>query len=428
MKVMYQDLSIRELCNRLQENKIELHTYISDSLDYVSAKDEGIFALLPETDRNQRLHREADDLLRRYPDADKRPPLFGLLVGVKDLFNVDGLETRAGSQLPAKAFRGEEAAVVTKLKELGALVLGKTVSTEFAYFSPGKTRNPLNPLHTPGGSSSGSAAAVAAGYCHLSLGTQTIASIVRPASYCGVYGFKPSWGMLSAEGVFPFSQSADHVGIIGKNVQDIAYVYALLRGGSHTVGKDDVLRIGTVRGTYLEQASREVRDNYADTLEMLARRGYQCVEIDPFGDIERLNTKHRRLIAAEFAQNHKALYREYRDLYSLHSQELYELGMQVQSDELAALKQEQLNLRLSLMEIMVAKSISVWVTPATTTTAPLGLESTGSPLMSLPWTNAGLPSLTVPNGMDAEGLPFGLQIIGAWQDDLRLLVNPLVNP
>lgn len=428
MNAPYQNLSIQELCKRLQENTIELHTYISDTLDYVAAKDDGIYALLPEENRNQRLHREADELLRLYPDANMRPPLFGLLVGVKDLFNVDGLDTRAGSQLPAEVFRGEEAAVVTKLKQLGALVLGKTVSTEFAYFSPGKTRNPVNPLHTPGGSSSGSAAAVAAGYCHISLGTQTIASIIRPASYCGVYGFKPSWSALSADGVFPFSQSADHVGLIGRTVQDIAYVYTLLYGGRSASEKDEVVRIGIVCGAYLDQANKEVRENYADTLAKLVKRGYQCVELDTFGDIEALNTKHRRLIAAEFAQNHKALYRDYHALYSRHSQELYELGMQVTADELTALKQEQLGLRKSIMEIMEERSISFWVTPATTTTAPMGLESTGSPLMSLPWTNAGLPSITIPNGMDAQGMPFGLQIIGAWQDDFSLLVNPLVNP
>ena len=154
----------------------------------VEAREPSIQALLPEAGRFDRLRREARALADRYRDPSARPPLFGWLFGVKDIFHVDGWPTRAGSRLPESVLVGPEAESVARLKAAGALILGKTVTTEFAYFTPGPTRNPHNLEHTPGGSSSGSAAAVAAGYCPFALGTQTIGSIIRPAAFCGTIG------------------------------------------------------------------------------------------------------------------------------------------------------------------------------------------------------------------------------------------------
>ncbi len=174
-------------------------------------------AFLPEEGRFDRLRQEAESLLARYPHIDDRPPLFGMLVGVKDIFHVDGFTTQAGSHLPSAVLQGAQARSVTLLQRAGALILGKTVTTEFAYFSPGPTRNPHNPEHTPGGSSSGSAAAVAAGLCPLALGTQTIGSIIRPAAFCGVVGLKPGCDRISRDGgdpafTFPRSYWVFHPG------------------------------------------------------------------------------------------------------------------------------------------------------------------------------------------------------------------------
>ena len=195
--------ALRELVPSLKSGSLPLERYITETLEALDARESLLQALVPEHDRHARLLRDAASLELRFPDPARRPPLYGMVVGIKDLFNVDGLPTRAGSLLPAEAFAGPEAETVSRLKAAGALVLGKTVTTEFAYFTPGPTRNPVNPNHTPGGSSSGSAAAVAAGYCRLALGTQTIASVTRPAAYCGVFGFKPSQGRMSAAGIFP---------------------------------------------------------------------------------------------------------------------------------------------------------------------------------------------------------------------------------
>ena len=178
------------------------------------ALEPSIQAFLPEDGRFERLRREARALCERHPDPAVRPPLFGCLAGVKDLFHVAGWPTRAGSRLPSDALRGEEADSVSRLKTAGALIVGKTVTTEFAHFAPGPTRNPRNPGHTPGGSSSGSAAAVAAGLCDIALGSQTIGSIVRPAAFCGVVGLKPTYDRISARGVIPLAPSLDHVGCL----------------------------------------------------------------------------------------------------------------------------------------------------------------------------------------------------------------------
>jgi Asp-tRNA(Asn)/Glu-tRNA(Gln) amidotransferase A subunit family amidase len=177
-----------------------------------------IMAFIPEVGRFKRLHQDLAYLVKKYPDPQSRPDLFGIPVAIKDLYHVSGFLTRAGSRLPPEILTAEEGEVIKKLKLSGALILGKTVSTEFAYFAPGPTRNPHNINHTPGGSSSGSAAAVAAGLTPLAFGTQTIGSIIRPAAYCGVVGFKPSQGRIPTDGIVPLSPSVDHVGFFTSDV------------------------------------------------------------------------------------------------------------------------------------------------------------------------------------------------------------------
>jgi len=416
-------MSITTLCHNLRSGEIDLHAYIQETLALIAEREPIIQALLPEPDRLARLQLAADELYSQYPDPNTRPPLFGVLFGVKDLFNVDVLPTQAGSRIPAEAFRGQEAEIVTQLKRLGAIVLGKTVSTEFAYFSPGPTRNPVNPQHTPGGSSSGSAAAVAAGYCPFALGTQTIASIIRPASYCGVYGYKPSYGLISTAGVFPFSQTADHVGIIAESLDTISFISSLLFPWN---GQASILpepSVGFVTGAYLEQAYDEQKANVERTLAQMQARGFHVWHYDLFPDIDLINARHRRLIAAEFTLNHRQLYADYGHLYSEHSRQLYQEGLQVPESDLGVLRNECILLRQRIMKVMSDLHIDFWIIPSTTGTAPRGLGSTGSPLMSLPWTNAGLPSLTIPCGYDGNGLPLGLQLIGAYRDDPDLLLQ-----
>lgn len=417
------NLSLREQAANLREGRIDLMDHVQAALRLVESREAELQALLPEENRRERLFGQASELLKRYPGRNSRPPLFGVLVGVKDLYTVSGLPTRAGSNLPAEAFAGPEAALVTRLKDAGALILGKTVSTEFAYFSPGPTRNPLDPRHTPGGSSSGSAAAVAAGYCPLALGTQTIASVIRPASYCGICGFKPSWGRVSLDGVFPFSQTADHAGWFGLNVDDLRFAASIIIPGGKSFPQLPKPRLGIVSGPFLAQAEAAAQNDFRTQINKLAKFGYECLPIYLFDDIEAVNAIHRRLIAAEFSRNHQLLWPQYSSLYSPPSRELYESGLQVPETELPALRENTVILREKIGQKMREFDLQLILSPATTGSAPRGLQSTGSPLMSLPFNHAGLPLLTLPGGKDNNGLPFGVQICGGLGEDEYLLAT-----
>ncbi len=206
------------IVSALRSGELDLQRYIDETCDRIDALEPQLQALLPEPDRRQRLHNEATALQQQWPEPGNRPPLYGVLTGIKDVFRVDGFPTHAGSQLPPELFTGPEATCVTRLRNAGVLILGKTVTTEFAWAEPGPTRNPHHLEHTPGGSSSGSAAAVAAGFCSLALGTQTIGSTIRPASFCGIVGFKPSYGRIPTDGLILFSKSVDTVGIFTQDV------------------------------------------------------------------------------------------------------------------------------------------------------------------------------------------------------------------
>ena len=196
---------ILTLVNALRSGELSLLDYLDELEARFKKLEPSIHAFVPEDNRFDRLRRDARALVDRYPKPLSRPPLFGLPFGIKDIFRVEGFDTRAGSNLPPETFAGREARAVTILKSAGALILGKAVTTEFAYFGPGPSRNPHNLDHSPGGSSSGSAAAVAAGLCPIATGTQTIGSIVRPASFCGIVGFKPSYERISRSGVIPLA-------------------------------------------------------------------------------------------------------------------------------------------------------------------------------------------------------------------------------
>lgn len=418
----FQSASLTELSISLRNNTLSLEDYITQTCQRLDSVDKQVKAFLPEKNRKKRLLAEAEELLEQYPQPSGRPTLFGILIGVKDMFYTDGFSTRAGSQLPVKAFSGQEAAAVTSLKQAGALILGKTHTTEFAYFSPGPTHNPSNLDHTPGGSSSGSAAAVAAGFCPLALGTQTIASIIRPAAYCGIIGFKPTYNRISTAGVIPFSQSVDHVGFFAQDLAGINLAASVLIGDwDTTIRTTSKPRIYLPSDAFLVQAEYDSFNRFYEKLDILTDRGYEVTTYPLFKDVNAINRVHRELIAAEFARNHKAWFKEYGELYSEPSQELYKQGAKVSKNALAADLAIMQTYRQSVREIMSREGVDVWISPATTSAAPKGLASTGSPLMSLPWTFTGLPSLTLPVAKATNGMPLGLQVIGGYGRDERLL-------
>jgi len=380
-----------------------------------------LHAFLPEERRFERLNTEFGELEKRFPAADDRPPLFGLPIGVKDIFRVDGFETRAGSRLPPASLAGQQAVCVSQLKQAGGLVLGKTVTTEFAYFSPGPTRNPHHPGHTPGGSSSGSAAAVSAGLAPTALGTQTIGSINRPAAFCGVVGFKPSFGRISTQGVFPLSASFDTVGFFTQEVEAARLMASILIADWRpaAVGQKPVLGVPT--GPYLDKASTEGRTHLERVIEQLRRAEFHVVEVPAMPDYPEIVERHNRVLAAEAAEVHREWFSKFEPLYHAKTAELIRRGQAVRPSELAAGRAGGEELRAELSRLMGQGGLDLWISPSAMGPAPEGLESTGDPAMNLPWTHAGLPTISLPTGRSEDGLPLGTQLAGGWQRDGQLL-------
>ena len=400
-------------------------TLLLEEIDRVetrfSAREPDVLALLPEAGRFDRLRQEAREMLQRYPRPDARPPLFGVLVGVKDVFRVEGFPTRAGSRLPPALFEGEEAESVTRLKAAGALIVGKTVSTEFAYFAPGPTRNPRNLAHTPGGSSSGSAAAVAAGLCSLALGTQTIGSIVRPAAFCGVVGYKPSYDRVSRSGLIPLSPSLDHVGLLGADVSGVARGAAVLCREWHTLRPNRKPVLGVPEGAYLSHAGEEGQAHFRAACHRLEAGAYSVKRVPAMPDFDEIRERHDLIVAAEAARVHAEWFDPYADLYHPKTAGLIRRGQAVSEEALADALRGRSLLRDQLTALMNEHRIDLWVAPAAPGPAPAGLDSTGDPVMNLPWTHSGLPVLALPATVNDAGLPLGIQVIGRWYEDESLL-------
>lgn len=393
-----------------------------DTLEKLFAEREpGLQAFLPEEGRFERLRREEEALQARWPDPEKRPPLFGVLVGVKDVFHVDGFKTRAGSRLPPSELRGCEAPSVTALKNAGALILGKTVATEFAYFAPGPTCNPWNPEHTPGGSSSGSAAAVAAGLCPLALGTQTIGSILRPAAFCGVVGFKPSKTQIATTGMIPLSPSLDEVGFFTRNVAAARLVGSLLCDRWRPYPPERKPRLAVPVGPYLSRVSREGMAHFRSVCDRLADAGYEILPVPAMEDFEEIVARHYRVVAAEAARVHSRWFARFEDRYAPRTAELIRQGQEIADDQLARDLAGCDRLGDELTRLMDQHRFDLWISPSATGPAPKGLDTTGDPVMNLPWTQGFMPAISLPAGRNEDGLPLGLQVAAVMGDDEDLL-------
>ncbi|MEE8421525.1 MAG: amidase [Dehalococcoidia bacterium] len=416
---------VAALADSLRSGERTLDQHVEALCDRIESDNPPILALLPEPDRRRRLRTEAAALEARFPEPAARPALYGLPVAIKDIFNVDGLPTRAGTAVPSELFEGPEASCVTRLKEAGALIAGKSVTTEFAYFEPGATRNPHNREHTPGGSSSGSAAAVAAGLVSLALGSQTVGSVIRPAAFCGVAGFKPSYGRIATDGVIAYSPSVDHVGAFAPDAAGLALVAAVLLDGWQTAVHDGRAGqrpvIGVPEGAYLDQAEPEGRAAFDRHVALLREAGFDVRSVDALDDIEAVSRRHRDIATAEFAEVHEQWFAQYGALYRPRTALLVEAGREVSAQEREAGRASIGELGQRLQALMDEHGIDVWASPPATGPAPLGLGSTGNPAMNLPWTHAGMPAVTLPAGTAGNGLPLGFQLSARFGADEQLL-------
>jgi Asp-tRNA(Asn)/Glu-tRNA(Gln) amidotransferase A subunit family amidase len=351
-------------------------------------------------------------------------PLHGLVAGIKDVIDTADLPTGYGSPLFAGHQPAADADVVAALRRAGAIVLGKTESTEFAMFHPARTRNPVDPGRTPGGSSSGSAAAVAAGMVPVALGTQTAGSVVRPAAYCGVYGFKPSWGWTSATGVWRLSERLDTLGLFARCVADLAAVYRVLGPAAadpqpRPMAAATHPSVAVLRAGEWGTCDHDVHDALSSVAGRLADRGWQVTEMAMPASWRHLPGHHEVVMAAETARNLHASLGERVGQISEAAQAVVERGDRCTAREyLAALDAREEALR-ALAPLSAAADLVL--TPSALGVAPEGLAFTGDPAMCRPWTLLGLPAANVPAFRRADGLPVGVQFVGVGRDDFSYL-------
>lgn len=412
-------MNFPELTLAFRNNELSPGELISGLQSLFDAREPSILAFIPEANRFERLQKEAKELLSRYPDPKNRPPLFGMLVGVKDIFHADGFTTQAGSKLPADELQGHEAASVTQLKNAGALIMGKTVTTEFAYFTPGPTRNPHHPEHTPGGSSSGSAAAVGVGLCEIALGTQTIGSVIRPAAFCGAVGFKPTYERISRAGVIPLSPTFDHIGFFTKDVPTAKQTATVLITDWQLESTKPKATLGIPEGPYLACASDYALACFDSICQSLADAGYELRRVRVMDDYQEIRNRHDAIMSFDAAHVHQEWFRKHESLYSPKFTDLIRRGQAVTN--LHSHLEARDDFRDQMTQTMTDEGIDLWICPPTVGPAPRGLDSTGDPVMCLPWTQIGFPAISIPTTKNEEGLPMGLQVVGKWNSDESLL-------
>jgi Asp-tRNA(Asn)/Glu-tRNA(Gln) amidotransferase A subunit family amidase len=360
--------------------------------------------------------------------------LNGIPVGIKDIIDTSDMPTENGTVLHAGRTPRRDAAVVARLRAAGAVIMGKTVTTECAYFHPGKTRNPHNPEHTPGGSSSGSAAAVAAAMVPVALGTQTNGSVIRPASFCGVYGFKPSHGLIPRTGILALSRTLDHVGVFARTLEDLALVTEELVGWDEgdpdtrprarvpfgaVLAEEPPLApmFAFVKTPLWERAEPDTREAFA---ELVAALGAQCEEVELFPSAGEAWDWHRTIMEAEMAHNLEREWRTGRERLSDKLRALLERGREVRAVEYQRALAMIRPVVESFDELFMQRYDAI-LTPAAPGPAPRGLDSTGDPAFCTLWTYTGLPAVTLPLARGANGLPIGVQLVGRRGFDARLL-------
>lgn len=361
-------------------------------------------------------------------------PLHGVPVGLKDIIDTSDMPTENGSVLHAGRTPSRDATVVAMLRGAGAIVMGKTVTTEFATRTAGKTRNPHNPAHTPGGSSSGSAAAVGAGMVPLALGSQTTGSTIRPASYCGVYGMKPTHGLIPRYGMFQLSRSLDHVGLFARSIDDLALLMEVLVGyderdpDSQPRARVPYLAVAAeeppltpmfafVKTPLWERVDADAKEAF---VELASHLGDRLEEIELLGAGEDVLAVHDAVSGPEIAMNLRREWEHGRDRLSPALRARIERGRAVPGVDYVSALARVTQLNAGFTELFEQRYDAI-LTPAAFGTAPAGLESTGDPAMCTVWTLCGMPSLSVPLMQGANGLPLGVQLVGRRHGDARLL-------
>ena len=425
------DLTATELAPKLAGGEVRALELTEACLKRISERDGDIEAWVHLDPDHARAQAKSLDEQREAG----RPigPLHGLPVGVKDIFDTADMPTENGTVLHRGRQPREDATAVSLLRQAGAVILGKTVTTECALLHPGKTRNPHDRARTPGGSSSGSAAGVAASMIPLALGTQTNGSMIRPASFCGVFGLKPTFGLIPRTGIFAQSRFLDSPGVYGRSVADLALIgEAVMR---HDPRDPDTqprpappLRalaaeappvppaLAFVKTPVWDKADDDAKEAFG---ELASALGARCDEVELPEIFAGAWDWHRKVMFADIAKSFAGLYERGRDKLSENLRGIVEEGREVKAVDYAAAKDWRAVLNAGLNAIF--ERYDAIVTPAATGEAPLGLATTGDPTFCTLWTFCGTPALSLPLLVGAHGLPIGVQLVGPCGDDARLL-------
>ena len=419
MKALH-ELDAAEAVSLLRDGAIRSEELVRACLDRIGADDARIGAFE---------HVDPEAALaaaRRIDGMSPRPPLAGLPVAVKDIIDTADLPTECGFV----GYRGRrperDAACVARLRAAGGVVLGKTVTTEFAFFQPGRTRNPHDLSRTPGGSSSGSAAAVAARLVPAALGSQTAGSIIRPASFCGVVGFKPTHGMLPLDGVSPFAPSLDTIGFLVRRAADVrVLVEALLPPAAGPLPRRDPTptngapRIALCRTEQWPLADRSTQRIVEETAARLVRAGARVADLDLGPDFGGLADAQRTIMAAEAARTFRPILAQHGETLSAVLRDLVREGERVGADAEGAACRQRDRCR-ELLDGVFAR-FEVLLTPSAIGEAPIGLQSTGDPAFNRIWTLLGTPCVSLPAAGGPAGMPVGVQLVGPLAGDAALV-------
>jgi Asp-tRNA(Asn)/Glu-tRNA(Gln) amidotransferase A subunit family amidase len=425
-------LTASEAARRISEGLLTSEELVQACLERIQAAEPTVQAwtYLDESHALEQA-RAADEARRSQQGVG---PLNGLPVAVKDIIDTVDMPTQNGTVLHEGRMPRDDAAVVSRLRAAGAVILGKTVTTECAYYSPGKTRNPWNPEHTPGGSSSGSAAAVAAQMVPLALGSQTNGSVIRPAAFCGVFGMKPTHGLIPRTGILKLSRALDHVGFFSRSLADLALLGEALVG--YDAGDPDtrprgripfmeVLKeeppipptLAFIKTPHWERATDECKDAFAELVEALGER---VEEIDLSPSATDAWDWHKLIMEADMSASLEREWERGRDKLSPQLRGLMERGREVRVLDYDRALRGAAKVIESLDELFTERYDAI-LTPAAPGAAPKGLSATGDPAFCTLWTLCGMPAVSLPLLQTESGLPMGVQLVGRRYYDARLL-------
>ena len=426
------ELSVSELVTNIKNNSVSPVELMRALLDRINLLEPSLKAWV-HLDQDQAMM-EAKSKEKQLKSGEALGPLHGVPIGVKDIYYTAGIPTTACSRVLSDFIPNYDATLVDTLRRAGAIILGKTVTTEFACADPSPTINPWNAKHTPGGSSSGSAVAVSSRMCPAALGSQTIGSVLRPASYNGLVGFKPGLGRVSRYGVIPVSWTLDTMGWLVRTVQDAALLLQVLAvtdpkdPASSKAPVSDYLsnlskysqpKFGVLRNFFYDQADEQTKNNFDDILESFKKSGAQIIDLSIPDTMHTAIADQQLIMSVEAAAFHEPLFNGQQDMYQPKLREMIEKGLKVTGVEYSKAKERRLEFVREMENL--AEQADVLITPSTPTPALADLSNTGNTAFQGPWTYCGLPTITIPSGLSTTGLPLGIQLISPELAEAKLL-------